>query len=51
MKLKGLRSITENKNIMRADEVNPEISRADALLNARLKDEQFFKVPKVIKKS
>ncbi len=43
--------ITENKNIMRADEVNPEISRADALLNARLKDEQFFKVPKVIKKS
>ena len=43
--------ITENKNIMRVDEVNPEISRADALLNARLKDEQFFKVPKVIKKS
>ncbi len=43
--------ITENKNIMRADKVNPEISRADALLNARLKDEQFFKVPKVIKKS
>jgi aspartyl-tRNA(Asn)/glutamyl-tRNA(Gln) amidotransferase subunit C len=43
--------ITDNKNIMRADEVNTEITRADALLNARLKDEQFFKVPKVIKKS
>jgi len=43
--------ITDNKNIMRAGEVNTEITRADALLNAQLKDEQFFKVPKVIKKS
>jgi len=43
--------ITSNKNILRADEVNLEISREQVLQNARLKDEQFFKVPKVIKKS
>ena len=43
--------ITENKNIMRADVVNTEMTSTEALQNARLKDEQFFKVPKVIKKS
>ena len=43
--------ITSNKNILRADEVNLEISREQVLQNAQLKDEQFFKVPKVIKKS
>jgi aspartyl-tRNA(Asn)/glutamyl-tRNA(Gln) amidotransferase subunit C len=43
--------ITDNKNILRADDVNSEINREQALQNARLKDEQFFKVPKVIKKS
>jgi aspartyl-tRNA(Asn)/glutamyl-tRNA(Gln) amidotransferase subunit C len=43
--------ITDNKNILRADEINSEINRDQALQNARMKDEQFFKVPKVIKKS
>lgn len=43
--------ITSNKNMLRADEVNSEISREQALQNAQLKDDQFFKVPKVIKKS
>ena len=43
--------ITDNKNILRADDVNSEINKEQALQNARLKDEQFFKVPKVIKKS
>lgn len=43
--------ITSNKNILRADEVSSEINRDQALQNAHLKDEQFFKVPKVIKKS
>lgn len=37
-------------NVLREDEVNGSVSRADALLNAPVKDEQFFKVPKVIKK-
>jgi len=43
--------ITGNKNILRADEVDSSITRNQALQNAQLKDEQFFKVPKVIKKS
>ena len=43
--------ITDNKNILRADEVDSAITRNQALQNAHLKDEQFFKVPKVIKKS
>lgn len=39
-----------NTNVLRNDEVKGSISRAEALLNAPIKDEQFFKVPKVIKK-
>ena len=37
-------------NVLREDEVRGSISRSDALKNAPLHDEQFFKVPKVIKK-
>ncbi len=37
-------------NVLREDEINGSISREDALKNAPLHDEQFFKVPKVIKK-
>lgn len=37
-------------NVLRNDEVKGSVSREDALLNAPIKDEQFFKVPKVIKK-
>ena len=37
-------------NILREDELKGSISRADALLNSPVKDEAFFKVPKVIKK-
>jgi aspartyl-tRNA(Asn)/glutamyl-tRNA(Gln) amidotransferase subunit C len=36
-------------NVFRADEVGGSISREEALKNAPLHDEQFFKVPKVIK--
>jgi len=36
-------------NVLREDDVNGSISRAEALKNAPLHDEQFFKVPKVIK--
>ena len=42
--------MSENVNVLREDEVNGAISRNDALKNAPLHDEQFFKVPKVIKK-
>ena len=41
--------MTEEINVLREDEVNGSISREDALKNAPLHDEQFFKVPKVIK--
>jgi aspartyl-tRNA(Asn)/glutamyl-tRNA(Gln) amidotransferase subunit C len=37
-------------NVLRADEVKGSVSREEALRNAPDHDEQFFKVPKVIKK-
>lgn len=37
-------------NVLREDEIRGSVSRAEALRNAPLHDEQFFKVPKVIKK-
>ena len=37
-------------NVLREDEVVQLFSRKEALSNAPLKDEQFFKVPKVISK-
>ncbi len=37
-------------NVLREDLVTGSVSRADALSNAALADEAFFKVPKVIKK-
>lgn len=37
-------------NILRQDQVQGSIERQDALLNAPLADEAFFKVPTVIKK-
>jgi len=42
--------ISENVNVLREDEVKENISRDEALKNAPLHDEQFFKVPKVINK-
>ena len=37
-------------NVLREDKVEGSVSREDALKNAPVHDEQFFKVPKVIKK-
>jgi aspartyl-tRNA(Asn)/glutamyl-tRNA(Gln) amidotransferase subunit C len=37
-------------NVLREDEIKGSVSREDALKNAPLHDEQFFKVPKVINK-
>ena len=42
--------MSEQVNILRDDEVNGSVSRVEALQNAPVHDEQFFKVPKVIKK-
>ncbi len=42
--------MSDEVNVLREDEVKGSISREDALKNAPLHDEQFFKVPKVIKK-
>jgi aspartyl-tRNA(Asn)/glutamyl-tRNA(Gln) amidotransferase subunit C len=39
-----------NVNVLRADEVKGSMSREAGLQNAAVHDEQFFKVPKVIKK-
>ena len=42
--------MSESVNVLREDDVKGSINRADGLKNAALHDEQFFKVPKVIKK-
>jgi aspartyl-tRNA(Asn)/glutamyl-tRNA(Gln) amidotransferase subunit C len=42
--------LSGNTNVLREDEVKGSISREEALKNAAVHDEQFFKVPKVIKK-
>ena len=42
--------MSENVNIFRNDEVKGEITREEVFRNAPLHDEEFFKVPKVIKK-
>jgi len=41
--------MSDNVNILREDEAAGAISREDALKNAPMHDEKFFKVPKVIK--
>ncbi len=42
--------MSDNINVLREDEVKGSISREEALKNAPMHDQQFFKVPKVIKK-
>lgn len=41
--------MSDEINVLREDEVKGSISREEALKNAALHDEEFFKVPKVIK--
>jgi aspartyl-tRNA(Asn)/glutamyl-tRNA(Gln) amidotransferase subunit C len=43
-----LAHVIELRNVFRADEVKPGVSTEDALKNAPAKNDQFFKVPKVI---
>ena len=42
--------MSDNINALREDEIKGSISREEGLQNAVMKDNQFFKVPKVIKK-
>ena len=42
--------MSDHINVLREDEVKGSISRQEGLKNAPLQDDQFFKVPKVIKK-
>jgi aspartyl-tRNA(Asn)/glutamyl-tRNA(Gln) amidotransferase subunit C len=42
--------MSDEINVLREDIVEGSVSREEALKNALLKDEQFFKVPKVIRK-
>lgn len=42
--------MTDEVNVLRDDQVEGSITREEALKNAPEHDEQFFKVPKVIKK-
>ena len=42
--------MSDNINVLRTDEIKGSIGREEGLKNAPLHDEQFFKVPKVIKK-
>lgn len=48
--VEALLHITDAVNVLRADEMNGSISREEALQNAPAKDDQFFIVPKVLKK-
>jgi aspartyl-tRNA(Asn)/glutamyl-tRNA(Gln) amidotransferase subunit C len=43
--------VSENVNILRKDEVKGEIDKEKVFKNAPLHDNEFFKVPKVIKKN
>ncbi len=42
--------MSDSINVLREDQVMGSISRTEAFKNAPLHDEEFFKVPKVIKK-
>ena len=42
--------LSENINVLREDLIKDSITREEGLKNAPLKDEHYFKVPKVIKK-
>lgn len=48
--IEPLQHMGNNTNVLREDVLKGTISREEALQNAPIKDEQFFKVPKMIKK-
>lgn len=42
--------LSDETNVLREDLISGSVSRDEAIKNAPLHDQQFFKVPKVIKK-
>ena len=42
--------MSEEVNVLRADEISNEVSQGNALRNAPQKDSDYFKVPTVLKK-
>ena len=48
--VKPLLHMTDEVNVLRNDEIKGSITREKALQNAPHHDEEFFKVPKVIRK-
>jgi aspartyl-tRNA(Asn)/glutamyl-tRNA(Gln) amidotransferase subunit C len=42
--------MSDEMNVLRDDEVKGSITREEGLRNAPLRDDEFFKVPKVIRK-
>lgn len=42
--------MSDEVNVLRKDEVQGQVPKSEALLNAPQKDSDYFKVPKVIKK-
>lgn len=48
--IEPLMHLTDEINVLRADEVKGSVTREEALQNAQLKNNSFFMVPKVIKK-
>lgn len=48
--IEPLLHMSDNVNVLRKDEIKGSISREEGLKNAAMHDNQFFKVPKVIKK-
>lgn len=48
--IKPLTYMSEEINVLRADEIEHEVSQKDALKNAPYKDSDYFKVPTVLNK-
>lgn len=48
--VKPLLHLTEDYNVFREDKVVPSITRAEGLQNAPAANEEYFRVPKIIKK-
>jgi aspartyl-tRNA(Asn)/glutamyl-tRNA(Gln) amidotransferase subunit C len=42
--------MTDEKNVLRKDEIRDTVTKEEALQNAPQRDSDYFKVPKVIKK-
>ena len=47
-KIEPLSHPVENSNVFRVDKVKPSVPKEEALKNAPEKDDNFFRVPKVI---